>query len=81
MSTAITSLTARIPSPSATRKEARLPSIPEDKAGGLGYNRGLIGAAQALRFDSALADRPQTAESNCVIGVRGSGGHRRRWQQ
>jgi hypothetical protein len=48
--------------------------MPQDKAGRLGYNRGLTGAAQALRFDSALADRSQTAESNCVIGVRGSGG-------
>jgi hypothetical protein len=26
--------------------------MPEDKAGRLGYNRGLIGAAQALRFGS-----------------------------
>jgi len=48
--------------------------MPEDKAGGLGYNRGLIGAAQALRFDSALANRTQTAESNCIIGWCGSGG-------
>jgi hypothetical protein len=57
MSTAITSLTARIPSPSSTRDETRPPSIAQDKAGRLGYNRELIGAAQALRFDSALADR------------------------
>src|SRR5208337_592435 len=73
MSTAITSLTARIPSPSATREEVRPPSMPEDKEGGLGYNRGLIGAAQALQFDWATADRPQTAELTWVIGARGSG--------
>jgi len=31
------------------RNESRQPTERQDKAGGLGYNRELIGAAQALR--------------------------------
>jgi hypothetical protein len=48
-----------MPSPDAARDEARLDSKPQDKSGGLGYNRDLIGAAQALRFDSAPAVESQ----------------------
>src|ERR1700720_2141382 len=47
-----------MPSPNLTG-EVRPHSIPQDNAGGLGYNRGLIGAAQALHFDSAPANRHQ----------------------
>lgn len=74
MSIAINILTARIPSPRAFRVEARPPSISEDKADGLGYNRELIDAAQALRFDSVQAISISTAESNCAIRLRASGG-------
>src|SRR5260370_29944102 len=66
------SLTARIPSPSISREQIQPHSISQDKSDGLGYNRDLIGAAQALRFDSAPANRHQRLnpiESNCVIGV------------
>jgi hypothetical protein len=38
-------------SPSAIRNEPRRAQRIQDKAGGLGYNRDLIGAAQALRSD------------------------------
>jgi hypothetical protein len=47
-------------SPSVTRNETRRPARKlQDKASGLGYNRDLIGAAQALRFDSAPAVESQ----------------------
>jgi hypothetical protein len=36
-------------SPSTTRNEPRRPHKLRDKAGGLGYNRDLIGVVQALR--------------------------------
>jgi hypothetical protein len=38
-------------SPSSIRNEPRRAQRIQDKAGGLGYNRDLIGAAQALRSD------------------------------
>ena len=44
------SLTARIPSPSISREQIQPHSISQDKSDGLGYNRDLFGAAQALRF-------------------------------
>ena len=68
------SLTARIPSPSISREQIQPHSISQDKSDGLGYNRHLIGAAQALCFDSAPENRYQLLnpiESNCVIGVYG----------
>src|SRR3984957_4218838 len=71
------SLTARIPSPSISREPIQPHSISQDKSDGLGYNRDLIGAAQALRFDSVPWNRYRPLnpiESNCVIGVCGSGG-------
>src|ERR1700692_1287451 len=77
MSTTSRSLNPRIPSPSISREEIRPHPISQDKPDGLGYNRDLLGAAQALRFDSAPANRYQLLnpiESNCVIGVCGSGG-------
>jgi len=46
---------------------------PQDKSGGLGYNRDLIGAAQAPRIDSAPAKSIPGAESNRAMGVCGSG--------
>ena len=65
------SLAVRIPSPSISREQIQPHSISQDKSDGLGYNRDLIGAAQALRFDSAPANRHQRLnpiDSNCVIG-------------
>jgi hypothetical protein len=50
--------------------EARPDSKPQDKAGSLGYNRDLIGAAQALRFDSAPANRSQLLSPIANRGVR-----------
>jgi hypothetical protein len=52
IATAIANLTARMPSPTVTRDKSPPRSIPADKAGGLGYNRDLIGAAQAFYFGS-----------------------------
>jgi hypothetical protein len=49
MSRTIVSLTARMRSPSAIRNEPRRAQKIQDKAGGLGYNRHLIGVVQALR--------------------------------
>ena len=66
--------TVRIPSPSISREPIQPHSISQDKSDGLGYNRDLIGAAQALRVDSAPANRyqpPNPIESDCVIGVCG----------
>src|SRR3984957_16968576 len=59
MRTVITnlSLTARISSPSISREQIQQHSISQDKPDGLGYNRHLIGAAQALCFESAPANR------------------------
>jgi hypothetical protein len=48
-----------MPSPNVACDKARLDSKPQDKSGGLGYNRDLIGAAQALRIDSAPSNRSQ----------------------
>jgi hypothetical protein len=58
MSTAIANLTERMPSPNLKRE--KIPARPnaQDIADGLGYNRDLIGAVQALRIDSAPTGRP-----------------------
>src|SRR5260370_5677070 len=46
----IMSLTARMRSPSVNPNEPRRRTKVRDKADGLGYNRDLIGAQQALRY-------------------------------
>jgi len=58
-----------MPSPILTG-EVRPHSIPQDNADGLGYNRDLIGAAQALHFDSAPANRHQLPSSIAQQAVR-----------
>jgi hypothetical protein len=75
MSIAMTSLTARIASPPAICEKIRPRPLAQDKYGGLGYNRDLIGAAQALCFVRFGAGKSiSTAEYDRAIGVPESGG-------
>jgi hypothetical protein len=68
----IMSLTARMRSPSVNPNEPRRRTKVRDKAGGLGYNRDLIGAVQALRIDTGRADSILSAEMQCAIQMCGT---------